>query len=138
MGLGLLGLVLAWVRVASVAPAKPAINATAAAVVAVVVAGIASATGTLALRRKIAVRQAWLLAPWTRLLAARDRATLHPSRDENSAQPSPTPGAWLVIDGGTFAHRSGCPMLSSTTSVSEVPGRALPDGFRPCGMCSNS
>jgi hypothetical protein len=141
MGLGLLGLVLAWVRVASVSPAKPAINAASAAAAALVVAGVASATGTLSLKRKIAARQAWLLAPWTRVLAARDRAALHPAamRDETTAPTLEAPPTWLVIDGGTYAHRSGCPMLTSARSVTEVPGRAaLPVGVRLCAMCSSS
>jgi hypothetical protein len=135
--LGFVGLLFAYTKTANVAQARPAIEATAGACVAVVFLGVVVAMTTMQLKRRITLRQVDLLRPWIALANAGGRSTTAPTSapDRGPAQPT---AELLVVAGGHYAHRSGCPMLDAggaSATIKAVSSSKLPAGVTLCGLC---
>lgn len=126
-GFGAVLLGLAYARTANVAEARPAVTATAFGVLALIVAAVGSMVSRRGLRRRLLLRRATLLAPFSAVVG---RTRPAPRAVEHRVNTN-----LLLIPGGTYAHTAGCAMLTGEPTTAVHPTQ-LPSGVRPCALCS--
>ncbi|GAA0621456.1 hypothetical protein GCM10009547_25220 [Sporichthya brevicatena] len=124
-------LMVAYWQAANTNEARPAFTATASAASVLAVAGVVGVIGMVGMRRRLMRRRNLLLGGFLTRNQSQARATTA------TAGPVATrmPERLVVIPEGRYAHVPTCAMVTGERTET-VSSSALPEGIRPCAICT--
>ncbi|WP_019876124.1 hypothetical protein [Sporichthya polymorpha] len=125
-------LMVAYWQAANTNEARPAFTATASAATVLAVAGVVGVIGMVGMRRRLMRRRNLLLGGF---LTRGQRGVGSAAAASDGPVATRMPEHLVVIPEGRYAHVPTCAMVTGERTET-VSSSALPEGIRPCALCT--